>query len=83
MSEITFDYKSVLPQLPEEPGVYRYFDETGEIIYVGKAKNLKNRVSSYFYNFNRHDRKTSTRHIIETQARAIMCFKSCLRQHAP
>ena len=58
MSEIIFDYKSVLPQLPEDPGVYRYFDETGEIIYVGKAKNLKNRVSSYFYNFNRHDRKT-------------------------
>ena len=56
MSEIRFDYKAELFKLPEEPGVYRYFDETGEVIYIGKAKNLKNRVSSYFYNFNRHDR---------------------------
>ncbi len=58
MAEIPFDYQSELPKLPEEPGVYRYFDVNNEIIYVGKAKNLKNRISSYFYNFNRHDKKT-------------------------
>ena len=40
--------KSILKTIPTDPGVYQYFDEKGEIIYVGKAKNLKRRVSSYF-----------------------------------
>ena len=39
---------SILKTIPNDPGVYQYFDEKGEIIYVGKAKNLKRRVSSYF-----------------------------------
>ncbi len=37
-----------LKTIPDQPGVYQYFDEAGKIIYVGKAKNLKKRVSSYF-----------------------------------
>lgn len=53
-----FDFKSELLRIPSEPGVYRYFDERGEIIYVGKAKNLKNRVSSYFARSNQHSTKT-------------------------
>lgn len=39
---------TILKTIPTSPGVYQYFDERGEIIYVGKAKNLKRRVSSYF-----------------------------------
>lgn len=38
----------ILKELPKDPGVYQYFDSEGQILYVGKAKNLRNRVKSYF-----------------------------------
>jgi excinuclease ABC subunit C len=47
----------IVKALPKAPGVYRYFDKNGTIIYVGKAKSLKNRVSSYFLS-NNLNRKT-------------------------
>ena len=43
-----FDHNDFLKNLTSQPGVYRMYNAEGEVIYVGKAKNLKNRVSSYF-----------------------------------
>ena len=50
--------QAILDTLVSTPGVYQYFDKTGKIIYVGKAKNLKNRVLSYFRNDVKHTLKT-------------------------
>ena len=41
--------KAIVQSMPEKPGTYQYYDSDHNIIYVGKAKNLKRRVSSYFY----------------------------------
>lgn len=89
---IKFDYKTKLPLLPNEPGVYRYLDENGTIIYVGKAKNLKNRVSSYFYNYDRHDRKTKrlvqaihdmVYTVVPTEFDALLLENTLIKQFQP
>ncbi len=41
-------FQSIIKNLPNQPGIYKYFDERNELIYVGKAKNIRKRVSSYF-----------------------------------
>ncbi|MCY7295082.1 excinuclease ABC subunit UvrC [Alteromonas sp. a30] len=48
MPQTEFDYKTFLKNLTQQPGVYRMYNQKEEVIYVGKAKNLKKRVSSYF-----------------------------------
>lgn len=58
--------KDILTLLPESPGVYQYFDKEGTIIYVGKAKNLKRRVSSYFN--KQHDDAPKTRVLVRNIA---------------
>ena len=50
MTSPSFDSNSFLGSLTEKPGIYQMLDATGKVLYVGKAKNLKNRVSSYFRN---------------------------------
>jgi len=43
------DPKSSIALLPDNPGVYQFLDTAGNVLYVGKAKNIKKRVSSYFF----------------------------------
>ena len=63
------DLELQIKTLPEKPGVYQYYDKNGRILYVGKAKNLKKRVSSYF---NKN---------IDTQRIRVMVKKICEIRH--
>lgn len=85
------EIRKILPTLPEEPGCYQYFDEEGRVIYVGKAKNLRRRVSSYFQK-EQHDRKTRllVRHIHElryivvpTEQDALLLENALIKEHQP
>jgi len=77
--------------LPELPGVYQYFDAEGTIIYVGKAKNLRRRVSSYF-NKRHTDRKTAVlvnkiaeiKHVVvETEEDALLLENNFIKKYQP
>ena len=58
-----------LDSLPTEPGIYKMLDGVGNVIYVGKSKNIRKRVKSYFSNSKRHDFKTSVMvsHIVKVE----------------
>ena len=82
---------SILSSIPENPGCYMYFDETETIIYVGKAKNLKKRVSSYF-NKTIEDPKTrimikkihSIQYlVVETEEEAFLLENNLIKKHKP
>jgi len=52
-----FNFQHIQSTLPNAPGIYKYFDGEGELIYIGKAKNIRKRISSYFTKSN-HTFKT-------------------------
>lgn len=81
-----------LTQLPQDSGVYLMKDKKGSIIYVGKAKNLKNRVSSYFQNSNQHTFKTRALvaeirdldlMLTKTEVEALLLERTLIRHHQP
>ncbi len=78
--------------LPHDPGVYRYLDASGKIIYVGKAKDLKRRVSQYFRPPEQLDRKTRalvehiadlTYTVVETEEDALLLENNLIKQLQP
>lgn len=83
--------KSLISVLPDQPGIYQYFDDSGKIIYIGKAKNLKKRVSSYFS--KTHDnRKTAIlvrnifdiKHmVVETEEDALLLENNLIKKYQP
>jgi len=84
--------EEILMKLPATPGVYLMKDAYGRIIYVGKSKHLKNRVSSYFKGFNGHSPKTQTlvvniddiEYIItDTEEEALALESNLIKKHRP
>lgn len=84
--------KNIIKNIPEKPGCYQYFDDKGVIIYVGKAKNLKKRVSSYFT--KSHDSSPKTRIlvskikdikyiIVESEADTLLLENSLIKEFQP
>lgn len=78
--------------LPEVPGVYRYLDENGTVIYVGKAKNLKKRVSQYFQAPDKLTRKTAVmvskirdveHTVVDTEEDALLLENNLIKEYQP
>ena len=83
--------KQIVLSLPDKPGIYQYINNKDEIIYVGKAKNLKRRVSSYF---NKEQQSIKTRIlvkqivdikyiVVETEQDALLLENSLIKKHQP
>ena len=83
--------KAIVSNLPDKPGSYQYYDESGTIIYVGKAKNLKNRVSSYFHKeVDRYKTKVLvskihdiTYAVVNSEEDALLLENSLIKKYQP
>jgi len=91
MSEAAFDAKAFVDTLPGKPGVYRMLDSAGAVLYVGKARNLKSRVSSYFQPGNvipKVQALVRTTHHMEvtitpSDAEALLLENNLIKKHRP
>jgi excinuclease ABC subunit C len=81
----------IVNSLPDSPGVYQYFDKHGKIIYIGKAKNLKKRVSSYFYKKHEYGKLlylvtsiTDIKYIVvSTELDALLLENNLIKKYQP
>ena len=87
-----FDYREALKNIPHKPGVYQYWDSEKELIYIGKAKDLRNRVASYFNKDTQINAKTRvlvskirniTFTIVDTEVDAWLLENSLIKKHQP
>jgi excinuclease ABC subunit C len=84
-------FSSIAPGLPTEPGIYKYFDEKNELLYVGKAKNIRKRVSSYFTktftSYKTHELVQRIHHIeftiVHSEQDAFLLENSLIKQFQP
>jgi excinuclease ABC subunit C len=87
-----FDHRKALADIPHKPGVYQYWDNDGALMYIGKAKDLRNRVGSYFNSDNQMNGKTKvlvsrirkiTFTIVDTEIDAWLLENSLIKKHQP
>ncbi|MET1057190.1 MAG: excinuclease ABC subunit UvrC [Pedobacter sp.] len=88
----SFDYKKALADIPHNPGVYQYWDQEDTLIYIGKAKDLRNRVGSYFNQDTQMNGKTRvlvskirkiTFTIVDSEIDAWLLENSLIKKHQP
>jgi excinuclease ABC subunit C len=87
---VNLQYKSILSLLPDKPGIYQFIDAEGTVLYVGKAKNLKKRVTSYFSKNQSGKtnalirRASDIRHIVvENESDALLLENNLIKKHQP
>jgi len=89
---INSDISALIHSLPEQPGVYQFYDKSGTIIYIGKAKNLKRRVSSYFSRnkFDSYKIKVLVKRIadlkfivVDSESDALLLENNLIKKHQP